>query len=215
RKTVSDNEVSFPRVFPGSGNPPGRPASRPKRPRRGESFIRRARSGKRRTYIGVLSGIAAISMIAGMGAPAMGEDGPAAGEFIVDNATGLASDGQPMAGPGLDNRDIDGYYYSIGAAQIDSSAGGDSLYLYKGEDWRDKELVGKVAGPEMTYTMPDGTVTHPLANAKLERVDFERSPSGKYVIWAHWELKATYNASQVIVFAADQPEGPYEIVATH
>ncbi|WP_298461399.1 discoidin domain-containing protein [uncultured Cellulomonas sp.] len=154
-------------------------------------------------------------MIAGLSAPAMAEDVPPSDEFIVDNATGLASDGQPMAGPGLDNRDIDGYYYSIGAAQIDSSAGGDSLYLYKGTDWRDKELVGKVAGPDSTYTLPDGTVTHPLANAKLERVDFERAPTGKYVIWAHWELKATYSASEVIVLASDTPEGPYEIVATH
>ena len=183
--------------------------------RRRESLMRKLRSGRHRTGIGVLAGITALSMFAAVGAPATAEEGRDSGEFMVDNATGLASDGEPMAGPGLDNRDIDGYYYSIGAAQIDSSAGGDSLYLYKGEDWRDKELVGKVAGPEMTYTMPDGTVTHPLANAKLERVDFERSPSGKYVIWAHWELKATYNASQVIVFAADRPEGPYEIVSPH
>src|SRR5699024_8982845 len=132
-----------------------------------------ARSGGRRAHRGVLSGIAAISLVAAFGAPAMGDDEPSSTEFMVDNGTGLDSDGNPMAGPGLDNREIDGYYYSIGAAQIDSTAGGNNLYVYKGKDWRHKERVGKVAGPETTYTMPDGTVTYPLANSKLERVDFE------------------------------------------
>lgn len=209
---MSYEEASPLRALAGPGNPPG--SSKPARKRR-NSFGRAPGSAKRRTSIGVLCAIATISMVAGLGAPAMADDAPDSGEFMVDNATGLASDGDPMAGPGLDNREVDGYYYSIGASQIDSSAGGDNLYLYKGKDWRDKELVGKVAGPDSTYTMPDGTVTHPLANAKLERIDFERSPSGKYVIWAHWELKATYNASQVLVLSADEPEGPYQIVSTH
>ncbi|WNI31870.1 discoidin domain-containing protein [Streptomyces sp. ITFR-6] len=135
--------------------------------------------------------------------------------LTVDNSTGLASDGSPMTGPGLDNTDVDGKYYSIGASQLDSSAGGTSLGLYGGKDWRNKEFIGEVVGPKTPYTMPDGTVTHPLANAKVERVDFERSPSGKYVIWMHWELKATYNASQTMALVSDKPEGPYKIVTTH
>src|SRR5690625_4575899 len=154
-------------------------------------------------------------MVAALGTPAMGAKDPGDNEFMVDNSTGLTSYGEPMSGPGLDNTDIDGYYYSIGEGQIDSSAGGQELHLYKGKDWREKEYVGKVADANTTFTMPDGTITYPLANSKLERIDFERAPSGKYVIWAHWELKATYNASEVIVFASDDVEGPYEIVATH
>jgi hypothetical protein len=135
--------------------------------------------------------------------------------IVVDNATGTDQSGKAMAGPGLNNTDVDGYWYSIGASQISASAGGQNLYLYRGKDWRTKKQVAKIAGPGTTYRDADGSVIRPFANSKLERIDFERAPTGKYVIWMHWELKATYNASHVIVLAADKATGPYKLVANH
>ncbi|MFD4985290.1 hypothetical protein [Streptomyces sp. NPDC058374] len=168
-------------------------------------------------FTGVALALAMVVALAPAAVAAGGAPAAAAADdtLTVDNATGLASDGKPMAGPGLDNTDVDGYYYSIGATQLDASAGGTSLALYRGKDWRNKSLLKVVADADTTYTMPDGTVTHPLANAKLERIDFERAPSGKYVVWVHWELKATYSASQTMALVADKPTGPYEVVATH
>ncbi|MFD5026001.1 hypothetical protein [Streptomyces sp. NPDC058373] len=168
-------------------------------------------------FTGVALALAMVVALAPAAVAAGGAPAAAAADdtLTVDNATGLASDGKPMAGPGLYNTDVDGYYYSIGATQLDASAGGTSLALYRGKDWRNKSLLKVVADADTTYTMPDGTVTHPLANAKLERIDFERAPSGKYVVWVHWELKATYSASQTMALVADKPTGPYEVVATH
>ncbi|MCL1631959.1 chitobiase/beta-hexosaminidase C-terminal domain-containing protein [Sporolactobacillus sp. CPB3-1] len=135
--------------------------------------------------------------------------------IVVDNATGTDQNGKAMSGPGLNNTDVDGYWYSIGASQISASAGGQTLYLYRGKDWRNKKQFAKIADPETSYRKADGTVIRPFANSKLERIDFERSPTGKYVIWMHWELKSTYNASHVVVLSANKVTGPYKVVADH
>ncbi|MEW9555345.1 discoidin domain-containing protein [Nonomuraea sp. NPDC050783] len=179
----------------------------------------RSRSRANRFTAGLIGVAIAASMspafiaspaLAGPTASAAAADGP----ITIDNSTGLTPDGKGL-GPGLDNTAVDGYYYSIGQAQLDSSAGGNNMYLYRGKSWIDKERVTKVFGPETPYVHPDGTRSYPFANANLERIDFERSKTGKYVIWAHWELFRGYGASQTVVLQADRPEGPYTVVTDH
>lgn len=139
--------------------------------------------------------------------------------ITVSNQTGTTQDGSKMSGPGLKVGD---YYYSIGKGQIDSSAGGiANLNIYRGKDWTHKnEFVATVIGPETSYdwTNPEtGKVekVYPLANAKSERLDFEQTADGKFVVWMHWEMKQGYAASEVLTLEADRIEGPYRLTDTH
>jgi hypothetical protein len=147
------------------------------------------------------------------------------GVITIDNATGKKLDGSDMQSPGLDNRDVDGYYYSIGATQLDISSGGEytgqTLWLYRGEDWQSKRKFqdAPVLGPDTEFVDEHGVTTHPVANAKLERISFTRAKqsdgSYKYAIWSHWEMKADYSASHVLIMTADKAEGPYKITSSH
>lgn len=139
--------------------------------------------------------------------------------ITVSNQTGTTQDGSKMSGPGLKVGD---YYYSVGKGQIDSSAGGvANLNIYRGKDWTHKnEFVTTVIGPETSYdwTNPEtGKIekVYPLANAKSERIDFEQTSDGKFVVWMHWEMNEGYAASEVLTLEADKIEGPYRLTGTH
>jgi len=141
--------------------------------------------------------------------------------FVVDNSTGETQDGTPMGWPGVKVGDT---YYTVGDSAIAASAGGSAnLVLYGGTDWLHKKPVHDADGNEIVIAGPDTHLTdpntgdeiYPFANAKSERVAFSQTPSGKFIVWVHWEMNSDYNASETLGLIADKVTGPYKVYQNH
>ncbi|KAJ9134339.1 Coagulation factor 5 8 type domain-containing protein [Pleurostoma richardsiae] len=107
----------------------------------------------------------------------------------------------------------DSTYYWIGQNTPGSaslSTGTALVNMYKSTDLMNWQKVGAV----ITVYTPDVNGNQLLTYCHFERPKLMKSKStGKYVIWAHWEVKNSYSASEVLVATADKIEGPYTVTS--
>lgn len=140
---------------------------------------------------------------------------------VPQNTTGIENgqiwydtDGGQISAYGGGVLNVDGTFYWVGQAMSNDIAGlepsEDKVHLYMSEDLMTWTKVGAV----LTVYTPDEDGNQLLTYCNLERPKIIYNPvTEKFVLWAHWEEKATYSASQAITATADQIEGPWTITS--
>ncbi|KAH8887997.1 coagulation factor 5 8 type domain-containing protein [Thozetella sp. PMI_491] len=103
------------------------------------------------------------------------------------------------------------YWVGQNSPSSPSSTGDSALVnLYRSEDLLNWEKLGS---PITVYT-PDVNGNQPLLYCIYERPKLMKSKTtGKYIIWAHWEMVGSYSPSEVIMATAENVQGPYTITS--
>ncbi|KUJ08643.1 uncharacterized protein LY89DRAFT_724696 [Mollisia scopiformis] len=121
--------------------------------------------------------------------------------------------GNPIQAFGGGFLEVDTWYYWVG--QVFSSSTGPPysealVNMYKSQDLLNWAYVGPVIN---VYT-PDVNGTQQLTYCQVQRPKLlYNAATSKYVLWAHWEMTASFGPSQLFVATADDVEGPYTLTA--
>lgn len=108
---------------------------------------------------------------------------------------------------------VDTWYYWVG--QIFSASTGPPynealVNMYKSQDLLNWQYVG----PAITVYTPDVNGVQQLTYCQVQRPKLlYNAATSKYVLWAHWELTASFDPSEVLAATADNVEGPYTLTA--
>lgn len=103
---------------------------------------------------------------------------------------------------------VDSWFYWVGQAfSVNSSSPTEALVnMYKSQDLLNWEFIGDIIN---VYTL-DIHGNQPLTYCQVQRPKLLYNENiNKYVLWAHWEMAANFDASHVFVATADDVEGPY------
>ncbi|OIW30391.1 coagulation factor 5 8 type domain-containing protein [Coniochaeta ligniaria NRRL 30616] len=121
--------------------------------------------------------------------------------------------GNPIQAFGGGFLKVEDWYYWVG--QVFSASTGPPynealVNMYKSQDLMNWAFVGSVIN---VYT-PDVNGVQQLTYCQVQRPKLlYNAPTKKYVLWAHWEMTASFDPSQLFVATADSVEGPYTLTA--
>lgn len=128
------------------------------------------------------------------------------GEFWYD------THGNPINNYGGGFLKVDSWYYWVGQAMSTGLPPYSQalVNMYKSQDLLNWEYVAPVIN---VYTA-DTNGNHILTYCQVQRPKLlYNARAKKYVLWAHWEMMANYDASHVFVATADNVEGPYTVTS--